>query len=156
VICGRRGTLALAVKESSDFAIARRWLSAVRTGKTDQLASLTALPFTFGTTARNKRCEGPVKTAEALASWRKCVREAQEAFFSEVDAVGDTALQEGGGADSKALRALVKKAPPGGAWIRAAFKGDGVTYALRFLVLSDAEGAGRVSAFLLDAQFETG
>jgi hypothetical protein len=62
--------------DESDFAVAKRWLEALKANNAAELTKATALPFTFATTGtpKFKKCEGTFKTATAFSRWANCVR----------------------------------------------------------------------------------
>jgi hypothetical protein len=129
-----------------DFEVAHGWLSAFKVDDAASVENSTALPFTFATTRRKKKCEGTVKTASALTEWLKCAHKADDRLVSDLHhaEVGT------GGTDSPAMKTLLKKVSKPGTWVRAFLHGDGVTFAFRFLVVKSNDGARRIGAFLLD------
>ena len=140
--------------ESTDLVAARRWVAALRASDPEALITATAIPFTFGTTNRIKKCEGTIKAALALSDWVTCVRKAQGLLIADLNAGDDVQIEAGGGVGSKALTTLAKKVNIRGTWVRAFLNGDGVSYSFRFLTVKKAEDVMQVAAFLVDADYE--
>jgi hypothetical protein len=130
--------------------LARKWLQAVARGEPTSVEKGTALPFTYATTAKVKRCDGKVTDPKALSNWLKCLRTSNELLVGEIQH-GDLMPSDPPNVRSKTLRSLGSKLSRNGKWIEAYINGDGVTYTFRFLIVDQA-----VAAFLVESDVETG
>jgi len=130
--------------------VARNWLRAVDQGDAQALTKSTAVPFTYATTNKVKRCERTVSSDKDLSSWLTCIRKSDKILMEEIRQ-GDVMPSDPPNIESKALKALASKIPGAGKWIEAYINGDGVTFTFRFLLVG-----GSVAAFLVDAEFENG
>ena len=130
--------------------IARSWLRVVEPGDVQALAKSTAVPFTYATTNKVKRCERSASSEKDLSSWLTCIRKNDKVLMEEIRQ-GEVVPSDPPNVESKALRALASKIPGAGKWIEAYINGDGVTFTFRFMLIG-----GSVAALLVDAEFENG
>ncbi|HJX51793.1 MAG TPA: hypothetical protein VJ801_03415 [Polyangia bacterium] len=141
---------AQAKTDPAALEVARNWLRVVERGDAQALAKTMAVPFTYATTNKVKRCERTASSEKDLSSWLTCIRK-NDKLLMEAIRQGEVMPSDPPNVESRALKALTSKIPGAGKWIEAYINGDGVTFTCRFLLLG-----GSVAAFLLDAEFENG
>ena len=135
--------------------VIKPWLVAVRKGDAATLGSLTTLPFTYATTAKDGTCTGAMPTAGDLMSWAACLRKTQEQLFSKIDTGADVAIKTGGWGESKQFKALAKKISATGLWVQAYLQnGRGLSASFRFLISEGPKDVRKVKAFVLAVEPE--
>jgi hypothetical protein len=158
------------VDGESDFAVAKRWMEALKANNATELTKATALPFTFATTNRVKKCEGSFKTIAAFSRWTNCVRKSEKYLLSELNAghveihedvsgssksaydlradnIGNDTLSD---SEAKSLDTLAKKVSANGTWVvRASTSASEIQYHFRWVVVKGADGSRQIAAFLV-------
>jgi len=129
--------------------VARQWLDALATDRTDELEALTALPYVQGGPAM-KRCAGAASTSANRLAMFRCLNE-DKIFLQELRYAAPLALTNRAISDlAQARRSSIERPCP--MLVDGHINGDGVTFAMS-LCLSESEHGPRVSQFVLHADF---
>jgi hypothetical protein len=137
-------------------SIAEPWMAALKSGDAKTLASLTSLPFTFATTAPQKKCEGTMRTTVEMALWSKCFREAGADIFSRLQAGADMLKRKGEWGESKDFKDTADRIAPAGTWVQGYLQvyanGTRITNSFRFLIVGNEYQVLKVAAFLVGVE----
>jgi hypothetical protein len=152
------GGAALPRPEPAAVAAVRTWLAAMGAKNVAKLRDASAVPFTFLTDAKRKRCEGVAADDKALGKTLKCAMRTEKLLIEELKYLDDVVLQgaEGGGSQpitsyASYLRELVDKldTTEGHATVGGYINGDGETFDFVFAVRPDGKGGFKVSGLAL-------
>jgi len=143
-----------AAAASDDVGITRQWLSSAAKD-VGVFESVTAFPFTYRTTSKDKRCERVIRDRRAFSKWAACFRKDQKLLIGEITA--GTAVQKSSPSDlgSPEVRAMVKTLSGDGRWVYAFMNGAGITFELSFRVTGHGDEA-KVNAVILREEVERG
>jgi len=143
-----------AKQDESALAAARAWLEELAAGDDTQLAAKSKVPFTFGTTARQKKCDRTAANEGALASLFKCIREQEATFVGELRSAGKLKVRVVNHAHVP--RKLAKLVKGHGRQLVSTFvNGDGISFDV-VLAVSPAEAGASpaVGALYVDGEVE--